>query len=145
MGILLCKFLTEVRFCGGWWSTGSVKTINNSYGKYKQKILMKPLWAWFRKWSNRIFKFYCNWIIGRNSFNQTVFFLDWKSDLQQGEHVNCEKNLGNLLVEMDNKKHTINLINLNRKTWPHEKFDTSKGVIRNRVLTLAISEEIKQP
>ena len=33
--------------------------------------------------------------------------------------------------------------NLKCKAYPHERLNTSKGVIRNRDLSLAISEEIK--
>ena len=33
--------------------------------------------------------------------------------------------------------------NLKCKTYPHEKLNTTKGVIRNRELSLATTEEIK--
>ena len=56
---------------------------------------------------------------------------------------------GNLLVEVETKKHAENLLkmekfhNLKCCFYPHPKLNTSKGMIRSKELSLAISEEIK--
>ena len=99
---------------------------------------------------NKIPKIYCNWITRGNSFVQVVPFLNWKSDLQKDELSKCEKiRSRNLLVEVDNKKYTENLIemktfnNLKWKVYPYGKLNISKGVIRNRELSLATPEEIQ--
>ena len=56
---------------------------------------------------------------------------------------------GNLLVEVESKKHDQNLLkmekfhNLKCLAYPHAKLNTSKGVVRSKKLSLAISEEIE--
>ena len=53
---------------------------------------------------------------------------------------------GNLLLEVDNKKHTESLIkmkifySLKCKVYPHAKRNTSKGVISNKELSVATPE-----
>ena len=56
---------------------------------------------------------------------------------------------GNLLVEVESKKHAENLLkiekfhNLKCRTYPHAKLNSSKGVVRSKELSLATQEEIK--
>ena len=55
----------------------------------------------------------------------------------------------NVLVEADNKIYAENIIKMKTfhklkcKTYPHEMLNTSKGIIRNRELSLTTSEVIK--
>ena len=56
---------------------------------------------------------------------------------------------GNLLVEVESKKHAENLLemekfhNLKYRAYPHTKLNTSKGVVRSKELSLATPEEIE--
>ena len=56
---------------------------------------------------------------------------------------------GNLLVEVESKKHTENLLkmekfhNLKCRAYPHAKLNTSKGIVRSKELSLATPEEIE--
>ena len=56
---------------------------------------------------------------------------------------------GNLLVEVESKKHTDNLLkmeifrNLKCRAYPHAKLNTSKGIVRSKELSLATPEEIE--
>ena len=73
-------------------------------------------------------------------------FLDWESDLQQGEPVNCEKIISsNLFIDVNNKKHAKNHENFSQlkcKIYPHQMLNISKGVIRNRELLWRKSEPL---
>ena len=56
---------------------------------------------------------------------------------------------GNLLVEVESKKHADNLLkiekfhNLKCRAYPHTKLNTSEGVVRSKELSLATLEEIE--
>ena len=56
---------------------------------------------------------------------------------------------GNLLIEITEKKHTDNVLKMEKfrnykcKAYPHERLNSCKGVIRSQELSLAIEEEIK--
>ena len=56
---------------------------------------------------------------------------------------------GNLLVEVESKKHTENLLkmekfhNLKCRAYPHAKLNTFKGIVRSKELSLATPEEIE--
>ena len=57
-----------------------------------QRTQRKPLRIWFRKWNNiRILKMFCNRITKRNTFSQSILFLDWKNNLQQRKSSKREK------------------------------------------------------
>ena len=55
---------------------------------------------------------------------------------------------GNLLVEVDSRRHAENILKIKTfhttkcRAYPHEKLNTSKGVIRSRELALATEDEI---
>ncbi len=55
---------------------------------------------------------------------------------------------GNLLVEVDSRRQAENILKIKTfrttkcRAYPHEKLNTSKGVIRNRELALTIKEEM---
>ena len=55
---------------------------------------------------------------------------------------------GNFLVEVDSRKQTENMLKIKMfhttkcRAYPHEKLNTSKGVIRSRELALATKDEI---
>ena len=130
---------------------GRVQDQRKKYIANAKKIKpKKPLRIRFRKWIDRIPKIYNNWTTEGNSSEQIVPFLDRKNDLQQGESMNCEKiGSSNQLIQADNKKDAEKLIkmktshNLEYKTYPHEKLNTSKWVIRDVELSLATPEEMK--
>ena len=48
-------------------------------------------------------------------------------------------------MEVNYKKHAVNLIKMKtfHNVYPHDRLNTSKGVIRSRELSLATLEEIK--
>ena len=48
----------------------------------------------------------------------------------------------NLLVEVNSQRQVESILNINCRAYPHEKLNTSKGVIWNMVVTLATKEEI---
>ncbi len=56
---------------------------------------------------------------------------------------------GNLLVEVESKKHAENLLkiekfdNLKCRAYPHAKLNTSKGIVRSKELSLATLEKIE--
>ena len=55
---------------------------------------------------------------------------------------------GNLLVEVDRRRQAENILKIKTfhttkcRVYPHEKLNTSKGVIRSRELALATEDEI---
>ena len=55
---------------------------------------------------------------------------------------------GNLLVEVDSRRQTENILKIKTfhatkcRAYPHEKLNTSKGVIKSRELALATEDEI---
>ena len=55
---------------------------------------------------------------------------------------------GNLLVEVDSRRQAENILKIKMfhttkcRAYPHEKLNTSKGVIRSRELALATEDEI---
>ena len=57
--------------------------------------------------------------------------------------------IGNLLVEVESKKHAENLLkmgkfhNLKCRDYPHTKLNTSNGIVRSKELSLATLEEIE--
>lgn len=91
--------------------------------------------------SNKFLRFIS---IGKPS-DQSVSILDRKNNYQQRKHEKITN--GNLLVNV-NKKHADNILkmisfhNLKRKAYHHKRFNTSKGAIKNRELSLAAPEEI---
>ena len=110
---------------GGAHDQQNKQQMANTNKKPKQN-----LWIQFRKWNNRISYICCIKIMRRNSYNQRVFFLDWKNNLQLGKHSNCENiKSGNLLVELNKKKMLKTFHNLKCKIYLHKRLNSLKRVI----------------
>ena len=76
-------------------------------------------------------------------------FFDRKRSSRSNPKTVKKLRTGNLLVEVESKKHAENLLkmekfhNLKCHAYPHAKLNTSKGIVRSKELSLATLEEIE--
>lgn len=87
-----------------------------------------------------------NKIAKQNASSQSASILD-QNQLLAGKILEQQTKLecGNLLVYVKNMECALNIIKMKISSFkgdPHERLNTSKEVIRNRVLSLTTLEEI---
>ena len=120
------------------------KTYTN-HGFFFQKIQKVFIQLW--QWLSQIHHY---WIITRYKIRSSVIFLIEKiTSIWSNPETVKKLRTGNLLVEVESKKHAENLLkmekfhNLKCRAYPHAKLNTSKGVVRSKELSLATPEEIE--
>ena len=115
----------------------------------KKKTQMKPVRIRFGEWGSRLPQIHCHWIFGGGLPSQIFAFSHRKSIINKRATLKNMKKIrnGNMLVEAKSWRQAeggILKMKIFRtiKFWayPHEKLNTSKGVIRSRELALATEE-----
>ena len=147
MGFSPGLFPTQVGLYGEWSSIGPMKNIHQSWLLLKnpKDIYLTPTQK--KKWLSLIHHY---WIITRYKIRSSVTFLIEKRISSRSHPITVKiLRTGNLLVELESKKHTENLLKMEKfhhlkcHTYPHAKLDTSKGVVRSKELSQATQEEIE--
>ena len=81
---------------------------------------------------------------------ELIIIFNREGDLNKSYPKKCQKTKNEyLLIEMDSQRHAENILKMKTfhmpkcKAYPHEKLNTSKGVIRSRELSLTTVREIR--